>query len=142
MPRDVEQLSPEEEIKAPLVLEFLGIKDEYSESDLEEALIHQLENQRMQKPGRISAWYCSIETAGPLRLRRMAFRLIFDSLPIRINESDSHLAKLNRHLVGSGPVRISTLWSIPVGARVILTIICRPSVDRLAEDRLTVNWLN
>jgi predicted nuclease of restriction endonuclease-like (RecB) superfamily len=35
---------PEEEIKDPFVLEFLGLKDEYSENDLEEALIFQLEN--------------------------------------------------------------------------------------------------
>ncbi len=35
--------SPEEEIKDPFVLEFLGLKDEYSESDLEEALIQHLE---------------------------------------------------------------------------------------------------
>jgi predicted nuclease of restriction endonuclease-like (RecB) superfamily len=34
---------PEEEIKDPFILEFLGLKDEYSESDLEEALIRQLE---------------------------------------------------------------------------------------------------
>ena len=38
-----EALSPEEEIKDPLVLEFLGLKDEYSESTLEEALIRHLE---------------------------------------------------------------------------------------------------
>lgn len=34
---------PEEEIKDPYVLEFLGLKDEYSETDLEEALISHLE---------------------------------------------------------------------------------------------------
>ena len=34
---------PEEEIKDPYVLEFLDLKDEYSESDLEEALIRRLE---------------------------------------------------------------------------------------------------
>jgi hypothetical protein len=34
---------PEEEIKDPFVLEFLGLKDEYSETDLEEALIRHLE---------------------------------------------------------------------------------------------------
>ena len=34
---------PEEEIKDPYVLEFLDLKDEYSESDLEEALIQRLE---------------------------------------------------------------------------------------------------
>jgi predicted nuclease of restriction endonuclease-like (RecB) superfamily len=35
--------APEEEIKDPYVLEFLGLKDEYSESDIEEALILHLE---------------------------------------------------------------------------------------------------
>ncbi len=34
---------PEEEIKDPFVLEFLDLKDEYSESDLEEALVRRLE---------------------------------------------------------------------------------------------------
>lgn len=43
IPKDGERLTPEEEIKDPLVLEFLGLKDEYSETDLEEALIRQLE---------------------------------------------------------------------------------------------------
>jgi predicted nuclease of restriction endonuclease-like (RecB) superfamily len=40
-PEDV--VTPEEEVKDPYVLEFLGLKDEYSESDLEEALIRHLE---------------------------------------------------------------------------------------------------
>jgi len=42
LPEDI--VIPEEEIKDPFVLEFLGLKDEYSENDLEEALILQLEN--------------------------------------------------------------------------------------------------
>ena len=37
------QVFPEQAIKDPFVLEFLGLKDEYSESDLEEALINRLE---------------------------------------------------------------------------------------------------
>ncbi|MBK8945364.1 MAG: DUF1016 family protein [Ignavibacteriae bacterium] len=37
-------VTPEEEIKDPYILEFLGLKDEYSENDLEEALITHLEN--------------------------------------------------------------------------------------------------
>ena len=41
LPED--RLTAEEEIKDPLVLEFLGLKDEYSESALEEALIQRLE---------------------------------------------------------------------------------------------------
>jgi predicted nuclease of restriction endonuclease-like (RecB) superfamily len=36
-------VTPEEEIKDPYVLEFLGLKDEYSESAIEEALIAKLE---------------------------------------------------------------------------------------------------
>jgi predicted nuclease of restriction endonuclease-like (RecB) superfamily len=42
--RPGDAVSPEEELKNPLVLEFLGLKDEYSESELEEALILQLES--------------------------------------------------------------------------------------------------
>lgn len=37
-------VTPEEAIKDPYVLEFLGLKDEYSESELEAALIHRLED--------------------------------------------------------------------------------------------------
>lgn len=37
-------VTPDEAIKDPVVLEFLGLKDEYSESELEEALIHRLED--------------------------------------------------------------------------------------------------
>jgi predicted nuclease of restriction endonuclease-like (RecB) superfamily len=43
-PALADAVTPEEEIKDPFVLEFLGLKDEYSETDLEEALIHHLES--------------------------------------------------------------------------------------------------
>ncbi len=43
-PVPADAVSPEEEIKDPLVLEFLGLKDEYSETDLEESLIRHLES--------------------------------------------------------------------------------------------------
>lgn len=43
IPEKSDIVSPEEEIKDPFVLEFLGLRDEYSESDLEEALIRHLE---------------------------------------------------------------------------------------------------
>ena len=42
-PRSEDLVRPEEEIKDPFVLEFLDLKDEYSESDLEESLIRHLE---------------------------------------------------------------------------------------------------
>jgi predicted nuclease of restriction endonuclease-like (RecB) superfamily len=43
LPKSEDAVTPEEELKDPLVLEFLGLKDEYSESELEEALIRHLE---------------------------------------------------------------------------------------------------
>ena len=43
-PKPGDALAPEEAIKDPLVLEFLDLKDEYSESDLEQALIGRLEH--------------------------------------------------------------------------------------------------
>ena len=44
IPKPEDAITPEEEIKDPFILEFLGLKDEYSESDLEDALIQQLES--------------------------------------------------------------------------------------------------
>ncbi len=41
-PESADTITPEEAIKDPFVLEFLDLKDEYSESDLEEALIRHL----------------------------------------------------------------------------------------------------
>ncbi|TWT44449.1 hypothetical protein RAS1_08640 [Phycisphaerae bacterium RAS1] len=41
--RPDDTITVDEEIKDPYVLEFLNLKDEYSETDLEDALIHQLE---------------------------------------------------------------------------------------------------
>ena len=39
-----DELSPEEAIREPYLLEFLGLRDEYSENDLESALVTQLES--------------------------------------------------------------------------------------------------
>ena len=43
-PQAGEAALPEEEIKDPFVLEFLNLKDEYSENDLEEGLIQHIES--------------------------------------------------------------------------------------------------
>jgi len=42
-PKPEDAISADEEIRNPLLLEFLGLKDEYSESELEDALIRHLE---------------------------------------------------------------------------------------------------
>jgi predicted nuclease of restriction endonuclease-like (RecB) superfamily len=39
-----DSISADEEVRDPLLLEFLGLKDEYSETDLEEALLRHLEH--------------------------------------------------------------------------------------------------
>ena len=44
IPRPEDAVAPEEEVKDPYVLEFLGLEDEYSETDLEAALIRHLES--------------------------------------------------------------------------------------------------
>jgi len=43
-PKLGDTLTADEEVRDPLVLEFLGLKDEYSENDLEEALVRHLES--------------------------------------------------------------------------------------------------
>jgi predicted nuclease of restriction endonuclease-like (RecB) superfamily len=43
LPKPEDVVTPEEQIRDPLVLEFLNLKNEYAESDLEEALIQHLE---------------------------------------------------------------------------------------------------
>ena len=47
-PRDEDTVLPQEKLKDPFVLEFLDLKDEYSESDLEDALIRHLETFLME----------------------------------------------------------------------------------------------
>ena len=54
VPQPGDLLTPEEEIKDPLVLEFLDLKDEYSEHDLEEALIRKLEDFLLELGGDFS----------------------------------------------------------------------------------------
>ncbi len=43
VPRPEDAVSPEEEVRDPYLLEFLNLKDEYSESDLEAAIIRHME---------------------------------------------------------------------------------------------------
>ena len=50
-PRPEDHESADEQVKDPLVLEFLNLKDEYSESELEEALLKHLEHFLMELGG-------------------------------------------------------------------------------------------
>ena len=62
---------PEEEIKDPFILEFLDLKDEYSEGDLEEALIRHLETFLME----LGDDYCFIGRQKRLRVGDQWYRL-------------------------------------------------------------------
>ncbi|NVO05502.1 MAG: DUF1016 domain-containing protein [Rhodoferax sp.] len=44
VPKPEDTVLPDEAVKDPYVLEFLNLKDEYSETELEEALVHRLED--------------------------------------------------------------------------------------------------
>jgi predicted nuclease of restriction endonuclease-like (RecB) superfamily len=57
-PESSDAITPEEAVKDPFVLEFLDLKDEYSESDLEEALIRHLTDSWAVSAG------CALTTIG------------------------------------------------------------------------------
>lgn len=69
--RPGEELNVEQELKDPLVLEFLGLKDEYSESDLEEALVRHLESFLLELGG----GFASIGRQRRLRIANAWFRI-------------------------------------------------------------------
>jgi predicted nuclease of restriction endonuclease-like (RecB) superfamily len=54
VPQASDVVTPDEAIKDPYVLEFLNLKDEYSESQLEDALIHRLEDFLLELGGDFS----------------------------------------------------------------------------------------
>lgn len=54
VPKPEDAVTPDDAIKDPYVLEFLDLRDEYSESDLEAALIHRLEDFLLELGGDFS----------------------------------------------------------------------------------------
>ena len=69
LPED--RVRPDEEIKDPFVLEFLDLKDEYSESDLEEALIGHLETFLLELGGD----FCFMGRQRRLRVGKQSYRV-------------------------------------------------------------------
>ncbi len=70
-PKAQDVVRPEEEIKDPFVLEFLGLKDEYSESDLEDALIRHLETFLME----LGSDFCFMGRQRRLRIGNRWYRV-------------------------------------------------------------------
>jgi predicted nuclease of restriction endonuclease-like (RecB) superfamily len=61
----------EEEVKDPCILEFLGLEDEYSESELEEALVRRLESFLLELGGD----FCFVGRQKRLRIGDESFRV-------------------------------------------------------------------
>ena len=70
-PRPEDAVAVEEEVKDPYVLEFLGLRDEYSETDLEQALIHHLESFLLELGGD----FCFVGRQKRLRIGDEWFRV-------------------------------------------------------------------
>ncbi|MFQ5641290.1 MAG: YhcG family protein, partial [bacterium] len=71
VPKPEDAVTPEDEIRDPYILEFLGLKDEYSESDFEEALIHHLERFLLE----LGADFCFISRQKRLRIGNEWYRV-------------------------------------------------------------------
>jgi len=69
-PQPDDLVTPEEQIKDPFVLEFLGLKDEYSEHDLEDALIHKLEDYRTKSWPANTNWPCRTKSCSKKNSKR------------------------------------------------------------------------
>ena len=70
-PRSEDLVRPDEEIKDPFVLEFLDLKDEYSESDLKEALVRHLETFLLELGGN----FCFMGRQRRLRIGNRWYRV-------------------------------------------------------------------
>ena len=70
-PQPGDVMSPDEEVKDPYVLEFLGVRDEYSETDLEAALIQHLETFLLELGGD----FCFIGRQRRLRIGDQWYRV-------------------------------------------------------------------
>lgn len=70
-PLPEDQVTPDEAVKDPFVLEFLNLKDEYSEAQLEDALIHRLEDFLLELGGD----FCFVGRQRRLRIGESWFRV-------------------------------------------------------------------
>ncbi len=70
-PQASDLVTPDEAIKDPYFLEFLNLKDEYSESHLEDALIHRLEDFLLELGGD----FTFVERQRRLRIGETWFRV-------------------------------------------------------------------
>ncbi len=97
-PQPDDEISPDDHIRDPFVLEFLNLKDEYSENELEEALIEHLEKLLLELGGEFTfiarqkrlrvgdQWY-RVDLL--LFHRRLRCLILIDPKPGRFNHADA-----------------------------------------------------
>ncbi len=133
-----DELTPDEHIRDPLVLEFLGLKDEYSESELEEALILHLEKFLLelgadftfvarQKRLRIGDQWYRVDLV--LYHRRLRCLVLIDLKLGRFCHGDAGQMNLYLNFVGEQ-------WTLPGENPPIGLILCSERDDAVAHYAL------
>jgi predicted nuclease of restriction endonuclease-like (RecB) superfamily len=134
-------ITPEEVIKDPYVLEFLDLKDEYSESELEDALIHRLQDFLLE----LGSDFTFVARQRRLRIGDSWYRvdlLFFHRRPRCLVIIDLKLARLNHADVGQMHMYCNYArehWTLPGENPPIGLILCArhdEAVARYALDGL------
>jgi predicted nuclease of restriction endonuclease-like (RecB) superfamily len=137
-PLPEDSISPEEQLKDPYVLEFLGLKDEYSENDLEEALIHHLESFLLELGGD----FCFIGRQKRLRIGDEWYRmdLLFFHRRLRcLVVVDLKLGKFTHADAGQMHLYLNYVnehWTKPEENPPVGLILCAQKDDALAHYSL------
>lgn len=133
-----DRITPEEAIKDPYVLEFLQLKDEYSENDLEEALIKHLENFLLELGGE----FCFVGRQKRLRIGDEWYRvdLIFFHRKLRcLVIVDLKLGKLTHADTGQMHLYLNYAaehWAQPDENPPVGLILCAQKNEALAKYAL------
>lgn len=136
LPEDM--LTPEEAIKDPYVLEFLQLKDEYSENDLEEALIRHLETFLLELGGE----FCFVGRQKRLRIGDEWYRvdlLLFHRILRCLVIVDLKLGKLTHADTGQMHLYLNYAaehWTQPGENPPVGIILCAQKNEALARYAL------
>ncbi len=131
-------VAPDEEIRDPLVLEFLNLKDEYSETELEEAIIKHLESFLLE----LGAEFAFVGRQKRLRIDDEWFRvdLVFYQRRLRcLLLIDLKLGKLSHADVGQMHLYCNYAkenWSLPEENPPVGLILCSHKGEALARYAL------
>jgi predicted nuclease of restriction endonuclease-like (RecB) superfamily len=131
-------ITPEEGVKDPFVLEFLGLKDEYSETQLEEALVRHLETFLLELGGD----FCFVGRQRRLRIGDEWYRvdLVFFHRRLRcLVVIDLKLGKFSSADIGQMHVYLNYArahWTQPGENPPVGLVLCAHGNDALARYAL------